>query len=58
MRVSLPLQKFENGAMYEGEWLEFENVMDGKGVLIDEFGNLYEGSFVNGQFEGLGRMID
>lgn len=44
--------------MYEGEWLEFENVMDGKGVLIDEFGNLYEGSFVNGQFEGLGRMID
>jgi hypothetical protein len=37
MRLMRPLYKFKNGAMYEGEWLEIENVMDGKGVLIDEF---------------------
>ena len=42
--------------MYEGEWLE--NVMDGQGVFIDEFGNLYEGQFINDQFEGRGRMIN
>ena len=27
MRLMLPLNKFENGSMYEGEWLE--NFMDG-----------------------------
>ena len=35
---------------------KFENdTFNGKGILCDEKGNIYEGDFVNGKFEGYGR---
>ena len=35
----------EDGAFYQGEWDDDTIMMHGKGVLIDENGNLYEGQF-------------
>lgn len=43
---------FDNGSIYQGEWLEDQNVMDGKGVLIEEDGTIYEGIFEDGLFHG------
>lgn len=38
-----------NGEFYFGEWLEEFEVMQGKGMLIDKQGFLFEGWFINDQ---------
>ena len=53
----MKIEEFDNGAIYEGEWNRNYNETDGIGVLIDEDGNLYEGTFYLGQCKGRGRFI-
>ena len=43
--------------MYEGEWNESTNSIDGKGTYVWVSGALYEGYFKNDKFYGKGRLI-
>lgn len=41
-------KSFSNGSSYFGEWLDDElDIMQGKGMLIDKQGFLFEGWFIN-----------
>ena len=43
--------------IYHGEVDHKTERPHGQGVMVDANGNLYEGSFQNGKYHGLGRMV-
>jgi len=46
--------KYRNGvSYYEGDW--YYNKIEGKGTLVDDFGNKYEGEFKDNLKNGLGK---
>ena len=48
--------KYQNGSRYEGE-LNEQGIPDGRGIGLLHSGNLYEGYFKDGEFNGRGRLI-
>jgi hypothetical protein len=54
-RVAKPMILLENGAKYEGEWIQ--NVRQGRGTQIWPDGSMYEGYWRDGKANGRGRLI-
>jgi hypothetical protein len=50
------ITQLPNGSYYFGEWIEELNIMQGKGMLIDKHGFLFEGWFINNEIVS-GRYI-
>ena len=56
-RVIKPIIQLTNGARYQGEWNEFENLRDGRGIQIWPNGSRYDGFWKDGMAHGPGRLV-
>ena len=45
--------KYSDGSTYEGQWNNDEK--HGQGKFVNEYGDIYEGEFFEGMFEGFGK---
>ena len=52
-----PMVKYENGKMYEGEWLKGNHIKQGRGCCIYSNGQFYEGWWSQNKRNGFGRTI-
>ena len=52
-----PLIELENGARYQGEWIEGTNIRQGYGIQIWSDGSKYEGWWRDNKANGRGRLI-
>lgn len=52
-----PIVELENGALYQGEWNDDQELRDGRGVQIWKNGSRYDGFWKNGMAHGLGRLV-
>ena len=50
------IMTFDNGQVYDGDWLRGE--MEGSGVMTFDDGQVYDGGWVRGEMEGSGVMTD
>ena len=56
-RVVKPIILLENGAKYEGEWLNGTDTRDGRGIQIWLDGSRYEGYWKDDLQHGMGKEI-
>ena len=47
----------EAGEMYQGEWIEGEDIKEGRGVQIFQNGSRYDGFWINNLANGRGRLV-
>ena len=52
-----PTQTFEDTTRYEGDWSVSEDMWNGRGVLVEPDGSIFEGYFDYGNRRGKGRSI-
>ncbi|CDW89815.1 camk family protein kinase [Stylonychia lemnae] len=57
-RIFMPLIKYDNGDMYQGEYDKVTKQRDGRGRFIDSDGDVYDGLWKNGQSDGYGRLMN
>jgi hypothetical protein len=56
-RIMKPIVQLPSGAIYQGEWNEFDNQRDGRGIQIWPNGSRYDGYWKDGMAHGQGRLV-